>query len=72
MSFLGQDDQIREFQLRFKYLYIALAITMFLLVSRLWWLQIFQGDTFRRYSEENRLKRVKVKAPRGMMFDRNK
>lgn len=72
MSFLGQDEQIREFQFRFKYLYASLIIAFILLFSRLWYLQIISGDTFRRYSEENRIKSVKIKSPRGMIFDRNK
>ncbi len=72
MSFLGQDEQIREYQFRFRYLYIALGLVVLLLFSRLWYLQIMQGDTFRRYSEENRLKKVRVRSPRGMIFDRNK
>ncbi len=72
MSFLGQDEQIREFQFRFKYLYFALVSAFILLISRIWYLQIISGDTFRRYSEENRIKSVKIKSPRGMIFDRNK
>src|SRR6185312_15146799 len=71
MAFLGQEEQIREFQDRFKYLYAVLFIGLGLLVSRLVFLQILKGDQMRQYSEENRLKRVKVAAPRGMIFDRN-
>ncbi len=72
MSFLGQDEQIREFQFRFRYLYIWLSIAFGIILSRLWYLQIYQGETFRKYSEENRIKRVKIKSPRGMIFDRNR
>src|SRR6478609_7123067 len=71
MAFLGQEEQIREFQDRFKYLYAVLFICLGLLVSRLVFLQILKGDQMRLYSEENRIKRVKVAAPRGMIFDRN-
>src|SRR6478609_8015800 len=70
MAFLGQEEQIREFQDRFKYLYAILFLGLGLLVSRLIFLQIFKGDQMRHYSEENRIKRVKVAAPRGMIFDR--
>lgn len=72
MSFLGQDEQIREYQFRFRYLYIALFAIFFILLARLWYLQIISGDRFRQYSEENRIKRVKIASPRGMIFDRNK
>lgn len=72
MSFLGQDEQIREYQFRFRYLYIALFVAFFILFSRLWYLQIMNGEKFRQYSEENRIKKVKITSPRGMIFDRNK
>jgi len=72
VSFLGQDEQIREYQFRFRYLYIALFAAFIILIARLWYLQIISGDKFRQYSEENRIKRVKIPSPRGMIFDRNK
>ncbi len=50
------------------YLIIAL---FFILTIRLWQLQILQGEEYRRLSEENRLRIVKVAAPRGIIFDRN-
>src|SRR4051812_36745614 len=72
MAFLGQEEQIREFQDRFRLLYVALFLGLGLLLSRLVYLQVLEGDKMRRYSEENRIRRVKVAAPRGMIFDRNK
>lgn len=30
------------------------------------------GDKFKQYSEDNRIKKVKITSPRGMIFDRNK
>lgn len=72
MSFLGQEEQIRELQDRFRYLYFGLALGIVLLFSRLVYLQIFNGDKMRQYSEENRIKKVKIAAPRGMVFDRNR
>src|SRR4051812_31754049 len=70
MAFLGQEEQIREFQDRFKYLYAVVFLGLGLLVTRLVYLQILRGDQMRQYSEDNRIKRVKVAAPRGMIFDR--
>lgn len=72
MSFLGQDEQIREYQFRFRYLYICLFVAFIILFARLWYLQVMNGDRFKQYSEENRIKKVKITAPRGMIFDRNK
>src|SRR4051812_38173348 len=70
MAFLGQEEQIREFQDRFRFLYVVVFIGLGFLISRLVYLQILKGDQMRRYSEENRIKRVKVASPRGMIFDR--
>ena len=72
MAFLGQEEQIREFQDRFRYLYAAVFLVIGLLLSRLVYLQILNGEKMRQYSEENRIKRVKIAAPRGMIFDRNR
>ncbi len=72
MAFLGQEEQIRELQDRFKYLYAAIFIGIGLLSGRLVYLQILNGEKMRQYSEENRIKRVKIAAPRGMIFDRNR
>src|SRR5256885_240299 len=72
MAFLGQEEQIREFQDRFRYLYVILFIGLGFLLSRLVYLQVLKGDLMRHYSEENRIKRVKIASPRGMIFDRNR
>ncbi|MBC7387102.1 MAG: penicillin-binding protein 2 [Cryobacterium sp.] len=72
MAFLGQEEQIRELQDRFRFLYAALIVGILILFSRLVYLQIFNGEKMRQYSEENRIKRVKMSAPRGMVFDRNR
>lgn len=72
MAFLGQEEQIREFQDRFKFLYLGVFVGLGLLTSRLVFLQLLQGDRMRMFSEENRIKRVKIAAPRGMIFDRNR
>ena len=71
MSFLGQEQQVREFQDRFKYLYVVLGLAFTVLALQLVNLQVLQGDSLRNASEENRIKRVKIAAPRGMIFDRN-
>ncbi len=50
--------------------YIILAFFL-LLVFRLWQLQILDGSYYRKLSEENRLKIVRLAAPRGIIYDRN-
>jgi len=50
---------------------VFVSALFFILVMRLWQLQFLRGDEYRRLSEENRLRVVKVAAPRGIIFDRN-
>lgn len=48
-----------------------IAALFFMLAIRFWQLQILQGKEYRRLSEENRLRIVRVAAPRGIIYDRN-
>lgn len=55
-----------------------IAITSYLvllgfliILLRLWQLQLLQGDELRKTSEANRLRIIRVSAPRGIIFDRN-
>jgi penicillin-binding protein 2 len=42
-----------------------------IIVIRLWYLQIYKGELYHRFSIENRLRKEVVRAPRGMFFDRS-
>jgi penicillin-binding protein 2 len=42
-----------------------------IILLRLWQLQLLEGEEFRKSSESNRLRIIKVSAPRGIIFDRN-
>ncbi len=70
MAFIGNEEQVRELQDRFRYIYIFLFLGVATLSARMVFLQIFNGEQMRQYAEENRIKRVKIQAPRGMIFDR--
>ncbi len=69
---IGQNEQLQSFQDRFRYLYGVLIVVAAVLFLRLWYLQILKGEEFKRFAEENRLKKIKIEAPRGMVFDRNR
>ena len=71
MAFIGNEEQIRFLQERFRFVYGILFIGLGVLLSRMVYLQVFNGDQMRQYAEENRIKRVKIPAPRGMVFDRH-
>lgn len=38
---------------------------------RLWYLQIFKGDLYEKFSNQNRLRKEIIPAPRGMIYSRN-
>ncbi len=50
---------------------IAVSVLFFLLLLRLWYLQIVKMETFQDLSESNRLRLVPVAASRGTIMDRN-
>jgi penicillin-binding protein 2 len=50
---------------------ICIAVVFTLLVFRLIYLQIVKGEEYRGYSENNRIRIKSVKAPRGLIYDRN-
>lgn len=50
---------------------IIIIGVFFVLVTRLFFLQVVQGSYYRMLSDGNRVKTVVVHAPRGVIFDRN-
>ena len=49
---------------------LFLGITGLLLI-RLWYVQIYKGDLYKRIAETNRIQYIELAAPRGLIFDRN-
>ncbi len=58
-------------QRRVFWLSATALVLFFILLSRLWYLQVIQGDNLRNLSESNRLRFVPVASPRGAILDRN-
>ncbi len=51
-------------------IYMVVVLVMFgVLFARLWYLQVIQGQKFSVMSEENRIRLLRVKAPRGIISD---
>lgn len=59
--------------LRFRTVVIATVIALIfsLLASRLWYLQVLNGEKYSQYSQGNRIRLVPQAAPRGTIYDRN-
>ncbi len=56
---------------RFPALYVALALMFVLLAGQLYRLQIVDGSKYVKLSEDNREREVRLKASRGIIYDRN-
>ncbi|HEX7041789.1 MAG TPA: penicillin-binding transpeptidase domain-containing protein [Patescibacteria group bacterium] len=52
-------------------LLIFLTIGLTILLGRLFWMQIIQGNYYKDLSDSNRIRTVVIHAPRGVIFDRN-
>ncbi|MDR7468892.1 MAG: penicillin-binding protein 2 [Armatimonadota bacterium] len=51
--------------------FTVISVLLFaLLLGRLWQMQVLQGHRFRQLSEENRLRDLRLPAPRGILYDR--
>ncbi len=57
--------------LRPTFLLIFLFLGLGLLIARLFWMQIVQGNHYKNLSDSNRIRTVVIHAPRGVIFDRN-
>jgi len=57
--------------IRFNYFVIVVLGLFFILVARLWYLQIIRGKEFRQLSESNRTRVQDILPPRGLITDRN-
>jgi len=67
---LKNPEEVKTLLPRFRFFYAVLAFSFFIFGFRLWFLQIYQGETLRQFSERNHLKEIKVEAPRGLILDR--
>ncbi len=56
---------------RFRLLLVSVFLLFFILLLRLWYLQVLKADYFRIRSENNRIRTIYVQPPRGLILDRN-
>lgn len=70
-EYINNPDEAKEFQSRYKSLSVFIILTFIIFILRLMWLQIFQGNELRQFSENNRIKQNKISAPRGLILDRD-
>ncbi len=63
-------DYTADIEHRFKYAVIVIALLFFVILGRLYYLQVMKGEFYHFFSTENSIKATRVPAPRGMIFDR--
>jgi penicillin-binding protein 2 len=70
VAYLGDGDHdARDLRNRFQFAFIVVVAVFTLILFRLTYLQIIQGDRFRNLSESNRVRVRVVTAPRGIVYD---
>ena len=57
---------------KIKHVFSFLIIFFLVLLSRLFWLQIFKGDEYRALAEGNRVKTISIEPKRGVIYDSNR
>lgn len=61
---------LNSMPVRFTLLRALIVLALLLLVGQLWRLQIAQGEAYREKADLNRLRVVSIRAPRGVIYDR--
>ncbi|MBY0369279.1 penicillin-binding protein 2, partial [bacterium] len=68
---IGREDEVRQYRDRVIFFYAIVAGFLLLIATRLFFLQILQGEELRRFSESNRLKKERLLPTRGVIYDRD-
>ena len=69
-QYISNPEETKELLPRYRIFYFFLIVTFFIFLTRLWYLQIIEGSELREFSEKNRIKQIKIAAPRGLILDR--
>ncbi len=67
----NEEIEIKSHKLSFYLLIIITGFLFSLIFIRLVYLQIYEGEDLRRYSDSNRFRKQFLNAPRGLVLDRN-
>ncbi|NBT57837.1 penicillin-binding protein 2 [bacterium] len=68
---IGREDEVKQYRTRIWIFQVPIILGFLILGGRLFYLQVLRGDELRSFSEANRLKKEKVVAARGRIYDRN-
>lgn len=65
------DRDPKDYKDRLTFATVIVLLAFFVIAGRLWYLQIKEGGRFEELSENNRVRLVRIEAPRGIIYDRN-
>ena len=66
-----KEQVLRSLERRFRFFFILIILAFTLLLARLWYLQIVQGEKHYAESLGNFGRQIRIAAPRGNIYDRN-
>ena len=61
----------KDFKGRLKILSITVMFVIFVLIARLGFLQVYDGEYYAGLADGNRIRLIPAMAPRGIFYDRN-
>jgi penicillin-binding protein 2 len=67
----GEEELVKIHKDRATLLSYIITAAFGLVLSRLWYLQVYKGETLHNYSIQNRLRKEVVWAPRGLIYSRD-
>lgn len=67
----GEEELVKIHKDRAALLSYIITAAFGLVLSRLWYLQVYKGETLHNYSIQNRLRKEVVWAPRGLIYSRD-
>jgi penicillin-binding protein 2 len=74
-SIAGQSEEINEqkniTKTNLSIFWLILNLIFLLIIGKIFYLQVVRGDYYRNMAENNRIRSLEVKAPRGLIVDRN-
>lgn len=65
------ESDLNGFKKKALYSFVVVIVFFAVIVTRLWFLQVDQGDYFNQLADSNRVRSIEIAAPRGNIYDRN-
>ena len=65
------DQEKKQYPKRLTFFLGVIILIFAVLIGRLWYLQILNGELYERLAEGNRIRLIPILAPRGNIYDRN-